>query len=618
MLKTRPQPPELIPIPFLFGNPDKIQPLISPNGKIIAYLAPLEDVLNIWIRNVDEIKSFPITNDKKRGIQFYFWGYNNKFIYFAQDKNGDENWLLYSVNLETKNVICLTPYENVQVELIDRSKHYPYDLLIGMNKDNPETHDVYHLNLKSGEITLQERNDGNIIEWITDFDLNIRGIMRALPDGSFELLVRESIQEDWKKIYSWNTTDSSNSGPLIFTKEGKSILLLDSTDSNINKLIDLEIKTGKKNVIIHDPELKYDVSSIMIHPDTLKIQSVTFTKARDEYIILDNSIIEDINRIKTNHSGEFFLANRDEKDDNWLIGYITDNGPVPYYLYRKKSKDFIFLFDHQPELNNYQLAKMEPFSYLARDMLEIHGYISFPPNILNKNLPLLLIVHGGPWERDYWGFDNEVQMFTNRGYLCLQINFRGSTGYGKHFVNLGNKEWGRKMHTDLIDGVNWAVEKGYADPKRVAIYGGSYGGYAALVGATFTPDVFRCAVAIVAISNLITFIKTFPPYWKNFLADTYQRIGNPDTEQEFLKSRSPLFRVDQIKIPVMIVHGENDPRVKKSESDQIIEAMKKNGIEYEYLVYADEGHGLVIPENRIDFYYKMERFLAKHLGGRST
>jgi dipeptidyl aminopeptidase/acylaminoacyl peptidase len=354
----------------------------------------------------------------------------------------------------------------------------------------------------------------------------------------------------------------------------------------------------------------------MVHPDTYEIQAVSFVKERTEWVIFDQSIKEDFEKIKAVDHGDFFILSRDNEDQKWVIGFTRDNGPVPYYAYDRTTKKATFLFDNKPDLKQYELAPMEPVSFKTRDGLTVHGYITFPPGDQKKQLPMVLNVHGGPWSRDTWGYDGEAQWFANRGYICLQVNFRGSTGYGKEFLNASIKEWGGKMHDDLVDAVHWAIKKGYADPKRIAIYGGSYGGYAALVGATFTPDLFSCAVDIVGPSNLITMIKSIPPYWSTLLAIEHKRVGNPDTEEVFLKSRSPLFKVDQIKIPILIGQGANDPRVKQAESEQIVQAMKEKGIDHEYMLFPDEGHGFAKPENRIKFYAHAEKFLAKHLGGR--
>ena len=332
--------------------------------------------------------------------------------------------------------------------------------------------------------------------------------------------------------------------------------------------------------------------------------------------MLDENIREDMENLKKLARGDFHGFGRDNADDTWLIGFTTDDGPVSYYAYDRNTKEGTFLFSARPELTNYTLAQMEPISFTASDGLTIHGYLTLPPGKGRNNLPMVLNVHGGPWARDTWGYNGEAQWMANRGYACLQVNFRGSSGYGKEFINAGDKEWGGKMHQDLVDAVDWAINQRIADPEKIAIYGGSYGGYAALVGATFTPELFCCAVDIVGPSNLLTWITTIPPYWATLRDIFYQRIGNPETEEEFLKSRSPLFKVDQIQIPMLIAQGANDPRVKQAESEQIVAAMKDKGLEVEYMLFEDEGHGFAKPENRLEFYAAAEQFLAKHLGGR--
>jgi len=334
------------------------------------------------------------------------------------------------------------------------------------------------------------------------------------------------------------------------------------------------------------------------------------------YVVLDPSVQDDLKAIQALHPGDPVFAGRDDSDGTWLVGFTNDTGPVPYFMYDRASRTGRFLFEHQPALSGYELAPMEPFSYQARDGLEIHGYVTFPPGLGRSGLPAVLNVHGGPQARDTWGYDPEAQWLANRGYLCIQVNYRGSTGYGKAFVTAGDREWGGKMHDDLVDAVGYAVERGWADPSRVAIYGGSYGGYAALVGAAFTPGVFCCAVDIVGPSNLKTLLETVPPYWVPVIAQLYRRVGNPETDVDFLWSRSPLSRARDIRIPLLIAQGANDPRVKQAESEQIVAALQEAGIEHEYMLFPDEGHGFAKPENRIKFYTAAERFLARYLGGR--
>jgi len=605
---------ELIPREVLFGNPDKTSPEISPDGTKMAYLAPVNNVLNVWVGTVGGDDYQPVTKDEDRGVRFYFWAQDNKHIMYIQDVGGNENWRLYATNLETRETRDLTPFEDVQVHIIDRDKHFPNELLIGLNKENPQVHDVYHLDLTSGELTLIAKNPGNIASWVTDAHFKVRGAVIALPDGGTELLVRDDEHAEWRNLVSWDADDSLTSGPVGFTLDGQSVYLQDSRNVNAGRLVKMNIASGDITVIAEDPQ--YDVGEVMIHPDTHVVQAVAFNKDRNEWLVLDESINKDFEAIRDIHRGDFFVTNRDNADATWIVAFTVDNGPVPFYAYDRKSQKATFLFDNQPALNKYTLATMEPISFTSRDGLTIHGYLTLPVGESKTNLPMVLYVHGGPWGRDGWGYRPDAQWFANRGYACLQVNFRGSTGYGKDFLNAGDKEWGRNMHNDLVDAVQWAVDKGIADPKEVAIFGGSYGGYAALVGATFTPDLFNCAVDIVGPSNLITLIRTIPPYWSTFLATFHKRVGNPDTEEEFLKSRSPLFKVDQIKIPILIGQGANDPRVKQAESEQIVEAMKSKGIDCEYMLFPDEGHGFAKPENRLKFFAAAEKFLAKHLGGR--
>jgi len=604
--------PELIPREVLFGNPVKTAPRISPDGKLMAYLAPVNDVLNVWVRTIGAENDRVVTKDEDRGIRIYFWAADSKHIMYLQDVGGNENWRLYAVNLETDEIKDFTPFDNVQVRIVARNKNFSNELLIAINKENPKVHDVYHLDLTSDELKLVVKNPGNFISWVADADFKVCSAMAARADGGFDLMVRENEEANWKKIITWDLENSLTSGPVSFSKDGNYLYLIDSRGVNAGRLVKMEIATGNIEVIAEDPQ--YDVSGVMIHPDTYKIQAVSFYRARSEWVVLDESIKDDFEVIAKLDYGDFFIYNRNNADDTWLLGFTKDNGPVPFYAFDRKKQKGIFLFDHQPDLNNYTLASMEPISFTSRDGLTIHGYITYPVGKDKTNLPMVLNVHGGPWARDVWGYHPEAQWFADRGYVCLQVNFRGSAGYGKEFLNAGNKEWGGKMHNDLVDAVNWAIEEGIADPEKIAIFGWSYGGYAALVGVTFTPDLFCCAVDGVGISNLITWIKTIPPYWSTLLATLHKRIGNPDTEEEFLKSRSPLFKVNQIKIPILIAQGANDPRVKQAESEQIIEAMKKKGIEYEYMLFPDEGHGFARPENRLKFYAAAEKFLAKYLG----
>lgn len=606
----------LIPREVLFGNPEKAQPRLSPDGECLAYLAPVDGVLNVWVRSArgeaggGDFK--PVTEDRKRGIRLYFWAEDGRFLIYLQDQDGDENWRLYAVDLEEGGTRDLTPFDGVQAQLVSKSKHFPDQVLIGLNKRDPQLHDVYRLHPATGDLELVAENPGNVTGWVADAEMKVRGALAATPDGGFELLLRDSEDEGWNKIATFGPEDGLNSAPVGFSQDG-GMYLLDSRGANATRLVSKELPDGASEVLAEDPD--YDVGGVLINPDTHEVEAVAFTRARTEWTVLSEEVREDFETIKTLHPGDFAVTGRDRADETWVVVFTADNGATSYYSYDRKSKRGTHLFDDRPELAEYELAPMEPVSFTTRDGLTIHGYLTLPPGEGGEGLPMVLNVHGGPWTRDEWGYDPEAQWLANRGYACLQVNYRGSTGYGKKFLNAGNKEWGAKMHDDLVDAVGWAVERGVADPERVAIYGGSYGGYAALVGATFTPEVFKCAVDIVGPSNLITLINTIPPYWKPLVAIFHERVGNPETEEEFLKSRSPLFNMDNIRTPILIAQGANDPRVKQAESEQIVAALKEKDLDHEYLLFGDEGHGFARPENRFKFYAAAERFLAKHLGG---
>jgi dipeptidyl aminopeptidase/acylaminoacyl peptidase len=606
--------PRLIPRTVLLGNPEKMRARLSPDGTRVAYVAPVNDVLNVWIKTLGQDDDHAITQDARRGIYEYFWAHDGKHLMYLQDKDGDENWRLFAVDVESGDVRDLTPYENVQVRIVDVSKHHPNTIVITMNRQDPRLHDVYRLDVASGELKMAARNPGNVVGWVTDSDLLVRAAVATTPAGDLELLVRDKEEDSWKTLITWGREDNMTSYPVAFTRDGKSLYLHDSRNANAGRLVRLDLKTKELEIIAEDP--MYDVDEILVHPDTYEILAVSFTKDRKNWVVLDDSVTADFETIRGLDEGDLTITSHDDAYSMWTVAFIKDDGPVSYWSYDRNAKEGTFLFDHRTALGEYTLAPMEPISFTARDGLTINGYATFPVGKARRNLPTVVNVHGGPWDRDVWGYNPEAQWFANRGYLCLQINFRGSRGYGKEFLNAGDKEWGGKMQDDLIDAVNWAIDQGYSDPDLIAIYGHSYGGYAALVGATFTPDVFTCAISGMGPSNLMTFINSVPPYWTTMLENMYKRIGDPRTEEEFLKSRSPLFRVDQIKIPMMVVQGANDVRVKQAESEQMVAAMREGGIDVEYILFTDEGHGFLRPENRLRFHGRAEEFLARTLGGR--
>jgi len=605
--------PPLIPRETLFGNPDRTRPQLSPDGKYLAYVAPDEkNVLQVWLRTVGEDDDQQLTADQKRGIRLYVWTYNPNQLIYLQDSDGDENFHLYLVNVQSKLVRDLTPFQGVKAQPIDLDPEFPDQVLVGMNLNDRQKFDVYRINLNNGAVEFDTDNPGNIVSWVADAQFQIRGAIAATPDGGSDLLFRETPDQSFELLRHWGPDDEGSA--VTFSQDGKTLYITGSHDANAQRLIALDLASRQETVMAADEQ--YDIGGVVIHPTQRRIQAVSFYKDKVEWQILDESIADDFNAIAQIRDGEFAITNRTLADDTWLVGYATDNGPVYYYVYNREAKTHSLLFSNQPELETLQLASMQPISYQARDGLTIHGYLTTPVGVEAKNLPTVLLVHGGPWARDTWGYSPIVQWLANRGYAVLQVNFRGSTGYGKAFLNAGNREWAAKMHDDLIDAVNWIVDQGIADRNKVAIMGGSYGGYATLVGLAFTPEVFAAGVDIVGPSNLVTLMQSIPPYWAPMKAMFAHRLGDLDTEEEFLKARSPLFFIDRIQKPLLIGQGANDPRVKQAESEQIVEAMQKANKPVEYALYTDEGHGFARPENRLHFFAIAEEFLSKYLEGR--
>lgn len=628
--------PPLIPRDDLFGNPEKASPNISPDGTRLAYLAPDEGVLNVWLRTVGQEDDRAVTRDRNRGIRAYFWAHDHKHLLYVQDIGGDENWHVWSVNPETNIIRDLTPFLGAQAQVISVDPNFPNEILVGLNVRDARVHDVYRIDLTTGGATMEVENPGDVVGWVADKQFRVLAAHAAMPDGGFQLRVREALSverqalspnagnlnaqgstlnaySDWRALITWPADEEGQ--PYAFTPDGKSLYIGNSIGANTQELRTIELATGAQTTLASNPEV--DLSEALIHPTKHNIQAVGFNKHRLEWIILDDSIRADFERLSAACQGEFFVVSRDLADKTWIILNVRDNAPVAYHTYSRETGETTLLFVTRPALQKATLTEMRAVDIRARDGLMLPSYLTLPPGVEPKNLPMVLNVHGGPWARDSWGYDPEAQWIANRGYASLQVNYRGSTGFGKKFLHAADREWAGKMHDDLLDAVNWAVEQGIADPKRIAIYGGSYGGYAALVGAAFTPDVFCCSVDIVGPSNLITLINSIPPYWEPLKKLFTVRVGDPDTEPEFLEARSPLFKADQIECPLLIAQGANDPRVKQAESEQIVKALRDRGKEVEYILFEDEGHGFARPENRLKFYAAAEKFLAQHLGGRA-
>ncbi len=606
--------PPLIPRTILFGNPDKVSPKVSPDGKRLAYLAPDADVLNVWVRTVGRSDDHPITMDRNRGISYYFWSPSGDQILYVQDREGKDNWHLYAVKLDTTEVRDLTPFDDIQARVVATSPAIPNDILVSVNNRLPHAPDVYRVDLTTGRLALEVRNDHGIVGWLADFSLRVRGGITIRGDGGHTLLVRDTPTSKWRKLATWGPQDALTSGPIDFAPDGKGIYVLSSTDSNTSQLRRIDLATGSETTLAHDEQA--DITQVLVHPLERTIQAVAYSKQRCTWQVLDESIAEDFEVIGGIQCGDLGIINRDHRDQTWLIYFGVDDGPIRYYAYDRATKKAEFLFSNRKSLEGLTLAKMGPIRFKARDGLLIHGYLTAPPGIPPKKLPTILHVHDGPWSRHVWGYDAVAQWLANRGYAVLQLNYRGSKGYGKEYLNAGNREWGGKMQDDLLDGVAWAVKEGIADPKRIAIFGSSYGGYATLAGLAFSPEVFCCGMDISGPSNLVSFMENIPPYWKLFEPILWDRVGHPEKDAELLEARSPLFHVDRITKPLLIAQGGLDLRVRKSETLQLISAIRSSGGTVEYEEYSDERHGIRNPKNLLDFYAGMERFLATHLGGR--
>jgi dipeptidyl aminopeptidase/acylaminoacyl peptidase len=603
----------LIPRTALFGNPVRAQARLSPDGRYISFLAPKNGVLNVWLAPFGQLDAAkPITDDKKRGIRQHHWADDGRHILFLQDEGGDENWRVYSVDVESRKQVDLTPLDKVRAEIVGLSHERPDVALIALNDRTPEYHDLYEINIATGERRLVERNDQEFAGYLEDLQLRPRLAVKTLPDGGGEIY--RNTGKGWESLLKYGRDDSLTTRPVIVEEGGNSALMLSSIGRDKAALLRVDLASGKQTVVGESD--KADVSEVWLEPRTREPQAYAVEYLTTEIAPLVPAVGHDIERLKAALGPQFEVVSRTLDDTKWVVAVDDPVRVVSSYLYDRGTGKVTKLFDQRPELTGAPLRPMKPLELRARDGLPLVAYLTLPPGA--GPVPMVIDVHGGPWARDSYGFNGEHQWLANRGYAVLSVNYRGSTGFGKKFINAGDHEWARNMHNDLLDAADWAIKEKIAQPDKIAIYGGSYGGYATLVGLTFTPDRFACGVDIVGPSNLFTLLNSIPPYWKSFFEDMVRRIGDPRTAEgrELLKQRSPLTFADRISKPLLIAQGANDPRVKQAEADQIVEAMKARHLPVTYVLYPDEGHGFARPQNRIAFYAVAEGFLHKCLGGR--
>ena len=600
----------LIPMEDFFRNPEKSSFSISPNGNYIAYMKPWKTRMNVFVMEIITKKETRLTSSQERGVYGFTW-LTNKRIGYVKDEGGNENTHFYAVNIDMSNEIDLTPFENVQTRIIDDLEDDPNHIIIGLNKRNPQIHDPYRINVNDGKMELIAENPGNISEWMTDHDGKLR--LATTSDGvNTSLLYRDKESDEFKLIL---TTDFKVSiSPLFFTFDNKNLYVASNRGRDKTAIFEFDLSKSKEGRLIFEHN-EVDVSGLMFSRKRKVLTGVNYTVAKNEMIFFDKWREDIQQKLEKKLPGyEVAITSFSKDETKAVVVTYSDKSRGTYYHYDVDKNKLIELGEVSPWLNEENMSEMKPVKYMSRDGLTINGYLTLPKGTNGKNLPVVVNPHGGPWARDNWGYKSEIQFLANRGFAVFQMNFRGSTGYGREFWEKSFKEWGKSMQDDITDGVNWLIDEGIADPDRIAIYGASYGGYATLAGLAFTPDLYTCGVDYVGVSSLFTFMESIPPYWELYRSMLYEMVGHPEKDKELLASASPLLHIDKIKAPLFIAQGANDPRVVKAESDQIVEALKNAGIDVPYMVKDDEGHGFYNEENQFDFYREMEKFLIKHIG----
>jgi len=596
-----------------FRNPEKTNFLLSPDGEYYAYMAPYRDRLNIFVQEIGKENAIRLTSDTARSISDYFWGNNNRILYL-KDTGGDENFKLFGVNIDGSDLKGLTDFEKVRTTIIDDLPDIDEYVIIGMNKRNPQVFDPYRLNINTGELTMLAENPGNIIGWMTDHDGKLRIAVSVVDGVNTSVLFRETEKDNFKTIIT--TSFKETMSPAFFTFDNKNLYAISNLGRDKTAVVEFNLSTEKEEKVLYENP-QYDVDQLNYSRARKVLTGARYTSWKRERYYFDKKWENTINDLKSKLGDiEFGITSQDKAEDKMIVLASSDKSSGTYYLYDVNTGTLDKIADIAPWLDANEMGSMVPVKYTSRDGLMINGYLTFPKgyNMDNsRNMPVIVNPHGGPWYRDQWGFNPEVQFLANRGYVVFQMNFRGSTGYGKKFWQASFKQWGKAMQNDITDGVNWLIDKGIADKKRIAIYGGSYGGYATLAGVAFTPDLYAAAVDYVGVSNLFTFMKTIPPYWKPMSEMWNEMVGDPVKDSILMREASPVFYADKIKTPLFVAQGANDPRVNINESNQMVEALKKRGIKVEYMVKDNEGHGFYNQENQFDFYNAMEKFLDENL-----
>jgi dipeptidyl aminopeptidase/acylaminoacyl peptidase len=628
--------PELLPRETFFSGAAKGFAKISPNGQYIAYLTgSKQGVFNVWIKSRGKDDDRMVTQENKSNIYEYHWAYDNTHIIYLKDSDGDENFHVYATNIDTDTTKDLTPFKEVKAQNLLLDKNHPGEILVGLNKRDKRHFDMHRINLVSGKIVMETENPGDVRWWLADADFVIRAAVALNPkDISTTLRVRDKAGKPWRDLIVWPFGETGllegygSEIAVAFTPDGTALYVQAAFEGNHTQLAKIDARTGKIiKIIAQHPNASignvfsitlYSKAQVLLHHKTGEVQAVGFYYLKPEWKAIEPGMAKDFEVLEKIDKGIFEIVSRDITDQWWTVKYYSDNSTGAYYLYHRETQKTTLLFETAPHLKKYSFAPMKPVVIKARDGLDVPCYLTLPVGIEAKNLPMVLFIHGGPWARDHWGYKGIIQFLANRGYAVLQVNYRASTGFGKKHLNAGNGQWGvGYMQHDITDAAKWSIEKGIADPKRIAIVGGSYGGYAALAGLAFTPDLYTCGISMCGPSNMKTGIETMPDWWYLIKQRWLRRMGNVLEDDELNRRISPYYHADKIKSKLLITHGANDPRVKIEESNQIVKAIRKNKKEVVYVVYPDEGHGIGRTQNFLDSMARMEVFLAKHLGGRA-
>ncbi len=607
-------PPPLIPRETLFATPDHLEPVLSPDGQKLAYLAPGPGgILQIWVRTVGKTDDKPVTASLHAGLHSLQWAYDGRTLLFASDRDASGNTHVFGLDVPSGNVHDFTAFDGVSARLIGLSPTRPGEMLVQMNLRNRAVADVFRVSIGSGGMIADTQNAGDVQQFVADRDLQIRAAVVLSESGAADLRVRDDERSLWRSLGTAAGGDRLE--PYEFSADGKSLLLGSSLGSNTERIIAKDLQSGAERVVAQSADA--DLEGLMVNPYTGAVEAAAFSPDRRRWVVLDPAVKPDLDGLAKVVDGDFSVVSRDKANKLWVVAFELDAGPIRYYLWDRATRKADLLFPQTKKLDGLSLARTKPVTLKARDGLALRGYLTLPVGG-GKGLPMVLLVHSGPWARDRWGFDPEVQWLANRGYACLQVNYRGSAGLGRSHLEAGYKQWGRKMQEDLVDAVHWAIKEGVADPKRIAISGTSYGGYAALVAAGLSPDVFAAAVDVVGPSSLESLIRSIPAAWTTARATFTARVGNPDdaADRDRLTAASPVSFADRIKTPIIIAQGGEDTRAPAADTDKVVSAIEKGSAPLTYVVYKDEGHGLARVANRLDFLARTEAFLAKYLGGR--